>query len=123
MLSLIVRRSQRLFAQTQSASVCINLLRLLRMAARTATSATDNRRIGTELLPRVRGRLADWLMLGGVLVMPVAAAIAVVGAMTPPRTAFHQHIGDFFIFAAFWFVTALFAAQFQRRRADDSALD
>jgi hypothetical protein len=39
----------------------------------------------------------------------------------PGSTPFHQHTGSIFAFAILWFVAALLAAQFQRRRMDDRA--
>lgn len=123
MLPISARRAPRRYTPIQPASGFINVVRLLRGRLRTALEHANAGLLTPDLFALVRNHIADWLMLGGVLVMPVAAVLAVVGAITPPRSAFHQHVGDVFAFAAVWFIAALFAAQFQRRRASDSALD
>lgn len=72
---------------------------------------------------RLWGAMAEWLILGGVLVVPVAAVCAAIGAVAPGATPLRQHTGTIFAFAMLWFVSALLAVQFQRRRVHDRAVD
>ena len=81
------------------------------------------RTVDAHTLARMWSKVADWLMLGGVLVVPLAAICATIGALVPGNTELHRHTGSIFAFAILWFVAALLAAQFQRRRANDRATD
>lgn len=59
------------------------------------------------------------LIMGGVVVVPVAAVIAVAGIWMPARTPLHQMAGQLFAFAITWFMLALFCAHFQPRHRDE----
>lgn len=79
------------------------------------------RTIDTRTVARMWNVLADWLILGGVLAVPVAAICAAIGAVMPGSTPFHRHTGGIFALAILWFVAALLATQFQRQRMNDRA--
>lgn len=91
--------------------------------ARLAAMLASERMIDARRLSRLWDALADWLILGGVLVVPVAAICFAVGAVLPGGAPFHRHTSGFFAFAMLWFITALMAAHIQRRRLDDHAAD
>lgn len=82
---------------------------------------TGERTMDARTLARRWVIVADWLILGGVLAVPVAAACAAIGAVVPGSTPIHRHTGSIFAVAMLWFLAALLAAQFQRRRLDDRA--
>lgn len=59
------------------------------------------------------------LIMGGVLVVPVAAVVAVAGIWLPTRAPLHQMAGQLFGLAITWFMLALFCAHFQPRHRDE----
>jgi hypothetical protein len=135
-LSLLARRSEAEFERSQTkaplAQLAAGLLEgraaLVALGGQfTGALACAGRALDMRMLADVAARagetLAGWLILGGVLAMPVAAICAALGALLPSAVIVHQHAGAFFTFATVWFLVALLAAQFQRRRRDEPAAE